>query len=539
LRKQGVLLRQLAPRFSHRHGTIAGKDFAVSSADFPSEANQLDALIRKRLQGRIVNGWLMLVAVAGGAIVVADGLTRGPYPELELLGQKPLEYQPNHAAFLLALVTLPLMFAYARKARVPLSEGLFLWFIVCTIAYTKDFSYLRLPGAPLFITDVVFVVLLFSIYILPRPFYPRNPLVLDLFCTLFFIAGVVSAARGLWGHGDPVLVLRDCALVAYSFFLLVGYQFFRSWLSIKRLAVWFLLGTALNVLNGVAWFFAAPEQRRFVLPGIYALVSLVFVLVTMANRLIRPKAGRVLAVFFSLGLLLANTRSVFISLGSVLLLAFVVPGPLRVGNLSVSRLRALVPATVLVCASVFLFSHLRAGSRFTTRVADELASGVLHSSDDPYWQFRLAAWKEAWRRFEEYPTGGEGFGIPFVFDIYDNDARPHNTFLTVLYKMGLIGFLPLFALLAYFFWYGLRAVHRNLANRRIAFLQIVILAQLSFCVYGGASFVLESPYLAWLFWAGMGVGFRMIRKFEFEQSLGGFPNRAWLEQRQVLGRSQL
>ncbi|PYT66588.1 MAG: hypothetical protein DMG42_28905, partial [Acidobacteria bacterium] len=174
------MLRQLAPRFSHRHGTIAGKDFAVSSADFPSEANQLDALIRKRLQGRIVNGWLMLVAVAGGAIVVADGLTRGPYPELELLGQKPLEYQPNHAAFLLALVTLPLMFAYARKARVPLSEGLFLWFIVCTIAYTKDFSYLRLPGAPLFITDVVFVVLLFSIYILPRPFYPRNPLVLDL-----------------------------------------------------------------------------------------------------------------------------------------------------------------------------------------------------------------------------------------------------------------------------------------------------------------------------------------------------------------------
>src|SRR2546429_5254484 len=115
--------------------------------------------------------------------------------------------------------------------------------------------------------------------------------------TLFFIAGVVSAARGLWGHGDPVLVLRDCALVAYSFFLLVGYQLFRSWLSIKRLAVWFLLGTALNVLNGVAWVFAAPEQRRFVLTGIYALVSLVFVLVTIANPLIRPKGWRGLVAF--------------------------------------------------------------------------------------------------------------------------------------------------------------------------------------------------------------------------------------------------
>src|SRR5204863_4650199 len=126
---------------------------------------------------------------------------------------------------------------------------------------------------------------------------------------------------------------------------------------------------------------------------------------------------------------------------------------------SVRLLVTLVTAVVAVCSFAFLFLRLEAGRDFTTRVADNMASGILHTSDDAFWQFRLTAWKEAWRRFEEYPSAGEGFGIPFNFDIWDNDPRPHNTFLTVLYKMGLLGLLPLLSLLAYFFWLSLRAVH--------------------------------------------------------------------------------
>jgi O-antigen ligase len=129
------------------------------------------------------------------------------------------------------------------------------------------------------------------------------------------------------------------------------------------------------------------------------------------------------------------------------------------------------------------------------------------------------AWKEAQRRFEQYPPAGEGFGIPFNFDIWDNDPRPHNTFLTVLYKMGLLGFLPLLALLVYFFWLCVRAVHCNSENRRVSFLQTLILAQVSFCVWGGADSVLESPFLASLFWVGMGLGLGMIQKLNFERSL--------------------
>jgi O-antigen ligase len=245
----------------------------------------------------------------------------------------------------------------------------------------------------------------------------------------------------------------------------------------------------------------------------------------MANRLIRKKTGWILAVVFFAGLLLANARSLFLSLATVLVAALLLRRLLRVKIGSALLSRAVVGVGLLGCAFAFLSLHVKPERDLTTRVAEELKSGTLHAGEDPNWQFRLVAWKEAWRRFEESPLDGEGFGVPFTFGIWDNDARPHNTFLTVLYKMGLIGFLPLFAFLAYFFWRGLQCVHRNFKNRRVAFLQIVILAQLALCLYGSANLLLESPYLASLFWAGMGIGLRMIKKLDLERSLRSLVSR--------------
>ncbi|HTF24326.1 MAG TPA: O-antigen ligase family protein [Candidatus Limnocylindria bacterium] len=527
LRKRNVLLQQVAPHLSG-NGTLALGNSGASHSSVSTDHQAPYVFIRRQIRGRIINIWLVLIVALGAVIAVGDGLTRAPNLELELSPPQPLGYEPYYAAFLLAGVTLPLMFAYVKKARVSLAEGLFLWFAFCTTAYAKDFSYLRWPGTPLFVTDVVLIVLLLSIYIVPRRRYSHLPLVLSIFLGLFIAAGVLAAARGFLGRCDPILVLRDSALIGYALFLLVGYHLFSGWLAIRRVAAWFLLGTALSVLNGLAWLVVAPEQRRFVAPGVYVLVSLVGVLIMLANRLIRPRVGWLFVGVFSLGLLLANARSLFVCLAIVFLVVLFVPGMLRRKLRSARLVTTLATAAVLVCAFAFLFLHLQVGRDFTTRVADNMASGILHTGDDAFWQFRLTAWKEARRRFEQYPPAGEGFGIPFNFEIWDNDPRPHNTFVTVLYKMGLLGFLPLFALLAYFFWFCLRAVHRNSANGRISFLQMLILAQVSFCVWGGADSMLESPYLASLFWVGMGIGLHIAQKLDYERSLqivSYFPRR--------------
>ena len=473
--------------------------------------------LRKHRPERIVNGWLILIGIVGAIIAVADGLTRPPDLDFQPLPQS-MQYDPYSAAFLLAGITLPLAFAYARRARASLTEVLFLWFILCTTAYSKDFAYIRLPGAPLFVTDMVLIFLLTSIYIFQRRSRSRFPLVLNVSLALFVAAGAFAAARGFWGHHDSVLVLRDSAIVGYSLFLPVGYHLTRNWLVIRRVAAWFALGAALSILNGLAQFAVVPEQRRFV-SGIYALVPLVGVLVMMADRLIRPRLAWILAAVFSIGLLLSNSRSVFVTIVVLFVLALLVPGLIRRKLRLLTSITALGGAAVLAGSLAFLYLHLRSERAYAVRVAGELSSGILHTSKDPYWQFRLMAWKEAWNRFKQYPAAGEGFGIPFTFDIVDEDVRPHNTYLTVLYKMGIVGFLPFLVFLSYYFWLAFNAVGRNRRDDHVTFLVIVILAQVCFCVWGGASLLLESPYLASLFWAGVGISLRLTQKLDFERSL--------------------
>jgi len=476
-------------------------------------------LIRKQIQGRIINTLLVVIVILGATIAVADGLTRTPVLEREAYWNGPLEYQPYLGAVLLAGLTLPLMFGYLHRARVSVTEGLFLWFVFCTAAYTRDFSYIHWPGTPFFVTDIVLVILFLSIYLFARSRGLHVPLPMNVLLAMLVAAGVLSALRGFLQHCNPMLALRDAALVAYPLFLYVANHLFRSWLSIKRVAVWFLLGTGLSVLNGIAWFIVVPTERHFIYYGVYVLVSLVGVLLAIANKLVRPLHGWILAGIYCLGIMLANARTLFVTLAALLFIGLLA-GPFVYNKVRLARLAATVGTVATLGAlALLLFLHTQPGRDFTGRALDELASGVLHSSNDPYWQFRLIAWKEAWRRFEEDPLAGEGFGVPFIFELADADVRPHNTFLTVLYKMGLIAFLPLLALLVCFLWFSFRAVRRNLDSNRVAFLQIMLLAQVAFCLYGTANLLLESPFLASLFWAAMGLGLRMIRMLDAERVL--------------------
>jgi hypothetical protein len=106
-----------------------------------------------------VSGWLVLAMVVGASIAMYDGLHRKWMTELETFGPVvALTYSANKAAWLFAGAVLPLMVLHGRKLRFSLVESLLLWFVLCTTAYTKDFAYLKIPGVPIFVTDVMLVV---------------------------------------------------------------------------------------------------------------------------------------------------------------------------------------------------------------------------------------------------------------------------------------------------------------------------------------------------------------------------------------------
>ena len=491
-----------------------------SSQPRPSAAFRPIGGVAKSKLKNVVNIWMIVTMVVGTAIVLADGLSRGPVTEREVYWNGPLEYQPYAGTVWFAAVSLLLMFLYVRKAQLALAEGLFLWFVFCTTAYTRDFAYIRWPGTPLFVTEAVLGILFLWYLLLSRSKGIRLPVAVNVLLLLLIAAGALAAARGLLGHRNPIFVLRDMALVAYPAFLPVTHRLFSNWLSIKRLVIWFVLGAALSVLNGMAWFLAVPQERRFISYGIYVLIALVGILIALATRLLRARWGWVLAALFCLGLAVANARSLFVALVG-LVVTGLCGGALFLWKAMHVRttLTALVVIILMASTVAFLFLRTEAGREFADRSGRELASGVLNSGEDANWQFRLSAWKEAWKRFMSYPLAGEGFGIAFTFELlpFDNDPRPHNTFLTVLYKMGLIGFLPLLALLTYFLWTVVRGLRRNSRNHGVALAWIVVLAEIAFCFYGAANLLLESPFLASLFWAFMGLGLGMRRLLDRER----------------------
>lgn len=491
-------------------------------ASQPTSPAVLRAIIRvaKSKRKNVVNIWMILTMLVGSMIVFADGLSRGPVIEREVYWNGPLEYQPYAATLWFAAVSLVLMFLYVRKAQLVLAEGLFLWFVFCTTAYTRDFAYIRWPGTPLFITEVVLGIL-FLWYVLVSPSKGiRVPVAVNVFLLLFIAAGLLAAAHGLLMHRAPVFVLRDVALVIYAAFLPVTHSLFSDWFAIKRLVIWFVLGTALSVLNGMAWFLAVPEQRRFINYGIYVLIALVGILIALATRLLPARWGWGLVALFCLGLAVANARSLFVALAG-LVVTGLCGGALFLREVMRVRttLTAIVVILLIASAVALLFLRTEAGRDFADRSGRELVSGVLNSGEDDNWQFRLSAWKEAWKRFMSDPLAGEGFGLAFTFELlpFDNDPRPHNTFLTVLYKMGLIGFFPLLALLTYFLWTTVRGLPRNSRNHGAALAWIVVLAVIAFCFYGAANLLLESPFLASIFWAFMGLGLSMARLLDCER----------------------
>jgi O-antigen ligase len=457
-----------------------------------------------------LNSWLLLLLIFGTIIAASDGFSRDALPDEGTVAATPaLQYESFWVANIFALVTFPLCYLYARKTGARPGEAILLCFILDTVAYSKDFAYIRLPGLPLFITDIVLAMFL---WVLWRRMGLRF-LMFDRWwgrLVLAFIAvGAISVYRGVAGHQDLTLVVRDSAIVVYSLFLFVGFHVITTWDGVRRVAIAMALGSIFATVNGLAWFLAQPDQRRFIPYGVFVLVSLVGTVVFTINRKIPAALGWPLAVILFLGVVLINARTVFVGLMAGLFVMTVVSssGKLRV---SMRSLRLLAGLSVVLLLVLWGASQTRSGSAFVDRVETQLVSGTLNYSDDANATFRLMAWYEAFQRFIASPALGEAYGIPFTFEIDSSDARPHNTYLTVLYKMGVLGLIPLISLLATFHWKGWKNLRRLGATPEAPVLYALLIGQLLMSLFGVLNLLLESPFLASLFWLTIGIGLRMM-----------------------------
>jgi O-antigen ligase len=134
-------------------------------------------------------------------------------------------------------------------------------------------------------------------------------------------------------------------------------------------------------------------------------------------------------------------------------------------------------------------------------------------------RWRLAFWAYMLRSAAHHPLLGVGFGRPanfhwhnVVYDARRGDPRndsdvtgPHNSFVNLLYRTGLLGFIPLLILV------GLAASATVSSLRRentpaIRAAHVGLVAIFVFVVVtAGLNVALEGPYMAIFFWSALGL----------------------------------
>jgi O-antigen ligase len=134
-------------------------------------------------------------------------------------------------------------------------------------------------------------------------------------------------------------------------------------------------------------------------------------------------------------------------------------------------------------------------------------------------RWRLAYWKFIVQESAHRPLLGTGFGHAANFRwsniLYDarrgaaadpNDVTPpHNSFLNVLFRTGLVGFVPLIALIGVAIWRTARELRRPLALERRALL-VGFASLLAYAlVIANFNVALEGPYMGMFFWTILAV----------------------------------
>jgi O-antigen ligase len=125
----------------------------------------------------------------------------------------------------------------------------------------------------------------------------------------------------------------------------------------------------------------------------------------------------------------------------------------------------------------------------------------------------MVAWGTAIARFRDHPVVGIGYGGSFDFYFTGGEGpvlvhtRPHNTFLTVLYQMGLVGIVPLGLLLVYYFQRAFR--HLRGEGRNDVACVLATSFGMGMVVFGFFNLLLETPFYGSMFWMNLGVGYRL------------------------------
>lgn len=382
--------------------------------------------------------------------------------------------------------------------------------------FNRSFAYLHL--GPIYITEAVLASLLLLAALrlrarpaihLPRDLMAASALVLTL---AYLVWGGIRLLPGLFGPAPILDVFRNFGVVHYALFAPLAYYIVGADPG-RRLRLLLTAIVACSTITNLVTLgvfvatsgSASVDAYSKIISGQAALFAVFAAAILLARLQFREhRAAGVLALLALQGafIYLSGHRSAVLALGAVV--AVLVVGPNRK-----ALLLAGVGAVMALLLSLVLFEPARAlASAFALKYR------TLWSGTTMEWNalWRYLYWNRVLDFWSDAPILGHGFVpdlstlAPIALPPGQERVDPHNSYLTVLARLGIVGlFLLTMSILA-----GAGALVRRARTAPAPRLRSVALAcaasLAAIVVFAAMNVTLEGPYHGIFLWLFLGAG---------------------------------
>jgi len=410
------------------------------------------------------------------------------------------------------------------RSKTDSAEMLTLFLVTGTMSFGRAFSYLgiRVEETNLYFTEAVLaaawiLVVLRKVAAKERPVKKSG---LNGLLLIYYALGVLCLVRGISEFGMEAL--RHSVIVYYSLFYFLILELISDMNKLERIlklslvaSTVALLAIMYNYASGLGFETSTQVKRYGANIGALSLVFCCFFWLSLSIFKVRSKAKNVLLVLLPFQLFAAifliQHRSLLLALTGGLIFIFALVSKTRT-----FRYLGLVIFALLLIICVNQLSGLLSGN---VMVKETLARALstLTPEQDPNSAHRIAMWGQILHRTAGQPLLGEGFGPPFsaffgrkFYDYSERRLHPHNSFLWILNRMGIIGFGVFGLLMLRFYSSGIRAFKHMNAGKSKAYLLALLSSHLCISIFAFFNVVLEGPSMGIFFWIIMGMTMALI-----------------------------
>lgn len=327
---------------------------------------------------------------------------------------------------------------------------------------------------------------------------------------------------GIWA-------IRDASMFFDGIFLLLGLFWALRGSSTIPLMKWLMVIFVLNLLYSCslpwgdkisAWspqsgiFQPVPLFGNYSGSGVYLLVGALFY-VSLSHYVVSWPRWIVLLLAAAqlFGLTILQARAMYLGFAVVLILLVFLGETKKSAKLVLLLAPALAGVLLLTALGIELPGRI---GTVSVDFIKEHVRGISGAEDTPGSHGRLDWYEQAFQHFRSHPVIGDGFGMVLI-DFTDNERRanaavrqPHNSSLTVLARLGLLGSVPWVLFNLYVvkrFLYAFR--QRRYCNKQLADLLVwLFMVYVIFMIQASVEpgFEFPSGSIPFYFFTGLALG---------------------------------